>query len=120
MTHIYQSHSHGRNFFVTCGIDGCPATYQRYHSFYKHVKSLHSHLYDDTTGNNVIDVGLSHLDYVENSTLQAHDRFEPATSPRLVQSDNTPDGLAGDEPSSPIQGYDLQVCMHAFVMCIYT
>ncbi|XP_028416857.1 uncharacterized protein LOC114541068 [Dendronephthya gigantea] len=46
MGHYYTVHSNSPNFFVRCHVNGCPATYRRYHSFYKHVVRNHSQEYD--------------------------------------------------------------------------
>lgn len=40
MSHYYSAHSNGPNFWLKCGVNDCPATFRRYHSFYKHVVSL--------------------------------------------------------------------------------
>ena len=46
MGHYYAVHSNEPNFLVKCGVKGCPATFQRYHSFYKHVSRNHRREYD--------------------------------------------------------------------------
>ena len=37
MSHYFLVHSKELNFFVKCGVNDCPATLRRYHSFYKHM-----------------------------------------------------------------------------------
>ena len=46
MNHYYSVHSSNPNFFVRCGVDDCPATFTRYHSFYKHVVRKHNEKYE--------------------------------------------------------------------------
>ena len=46
MNHYYTVHSNEVNFSVRCGVNDCPATFQRYHSFYKHVKRRHKNEYE--------------------------------------------------------------------------
>ena len=46
MRHYYSVHCNSPNFFVKCDINSCPATYRRYHSFYKHVVRNHAAEYD--------------------------------------------------------------------------
>ena len=41
MGHYYSMHRSQCNFFVTCGVNGCPATFRKYHSFYKHIVPKH-------------------------------------------------------------------------------
>jgi hypothetical protein len=48
MNHYYTVHSNEVNFSIRCGVDDCPATFQRYHSFYKHVKKKHRRAYDNS------------------------------------------------------------------------
>ena len=45
LNHINVSHAGSPNFFINCGIDGCPRNYRRYHSLYKHVVSHHKDRY---------------------------------------------------------------------------
>lgn len=47
MGHYYTALSNSPNFFVKCEVNGCPATYRRYHSFYKHAVRNHGQEYDD-------------------------------------------------------------------------
>ena len=46
MNHYYTVHSNEVNFSVRCGINECPATFKRYHSFYKHIRKKHHHEYE--------------------------------------------------------------------------
>ena len=46
MGHYFAVHNNEPNFFVQCNIKGCPATFRRYHSFYKHVSRNHRSEYD--------------------------------------------------------------------------
>ena len=39
--HIGLVHSHEPNFHLSCGIQGCPRTYQNYYSFRKHSQRRH-------------------------------------------------------------------------------
>ena len=48
MSHYFSAHSKELNFFVKCGVNDCPATFRRYHSFYKHVARNHK---DEYKGN---------------------------------------------------------------------
>lgn len=48
MSHYFSAHSKELNFFVKCGVNDCPATFRRYHSFYKHVAKNHK---DEYKGN---------------------------------------------------------------------
>ena len=43
LRHIGVVHSHEANFYLTCGIDGCPRNYHNYHSFRKLVRRHHPH-----------------------------------------------------------------------------
>ena len=45
MNHIYSVHSQECNFLINCPLD-CPASFQKYNSFYKHVLSYHRNIYD--------------------------------------------------------------------------
>ena len=40
-------HSNEPNFNVTCGVGGCPATFAKYNSFYKHVVRKHRDCYSE-------------------------------------------------------------------------
>ena len=51
MNHYYSVHSNEVNFFVRCGVDDCPATFRRYHSFYKHVRRNHRLEYEAASSN---------------------------------------------------------------------
>ena len=46
MNHYYSVHSSNPIFFVRCGVDDCPATFTRYHSFYKPVVRKHKEKYE--------------------------------------------------------------------------
>ena len=37
------------NFKVTCGVNGCPATFTKHNSFYKHVLKHHKQLYEGSS-----------------------------------------------------------------------
>ena len=41
LRHIGVVHSYEANFYLTCGIDGCPWNYHNYHSFRKLVRRHH-------------------------------------------------------------------------------
>lgn len=41
LSHIRREHSIGPNFSVTCNVDGCPETYNKFNSFYRHVQRQH-------------------------------------------------------------------------------
>ncbi len=42
LTHIRQVHAFEADFHVTCGIDGCPKTYDNFHSYRKHLYNQHN------------------------------------------------------------------------------
>ena len=44
--HIRAVHSHEPQLFFTCGIQGCPVTFQNTNTFYKHVTCSHSAEYN--------------------------------------------------------------------------
>ena len=50
MAHYFSAHSKDLNFFVKCGVNNCPATFRRYHSFYKHVARNHKEEYRSNIG----------------------------------------------------------------------
>ena len=50
MGHYFSAHSKDLNFFVKCGVNDCPATFRRYHSFYKHVARNHKEEYQSDFG----------------------------------------------------------------------
>lgn len=62
MAHYFSAHSKELNFFVKCGVNDCPATFRRYHSFYKHVARNHKEEYKGIIGGpgsiheNIVDV----------------------------------------------------------------
>ena len=77
MTHYFSAHSKEINFLVKCGVNDCPATFRRYHSFYKHVARNHREEYkgniesrddvqeniiQDATEDLLVDVGSSDTD----------------------------------------------------------
>lgn len=41
LSRIRKEHSTGPNFSVTCNVDGCPETYNKFNSFYRHVQRQH-------------------------------------------------------------------------------
>ena len=47
LTHCNIVHGNDINFQVTCGVDGCPAKFFKYNSFYKHTKRHHLQEDDD-------------------------------------------------------------------------
>ena len=49
LSHIGSVHSHGCNFSVCCGVDGCTRTYTNYHAFRRHVVNRHGYLLDDSS-----------------------------------------------------------------------
>lgn len=51
LSHINLSHGNSPNFQIICGINNCPMRYRRYHSFYKHVRYIHSEFYDSDLPN---------------------------------------------------------------------
>ena len=50
LNHIHVSHAGSPNFQVACMVDGCPRIYRRYHSFYKHVITIHRDTYEAAAG----------------------------------------------------------------------
>ena len=47
LSHYNAVHANEPNFRVACSIDGCPATFNLYNSFYKHVLKYHKELYNE-------------------------------------------------------------------------
>jgi hypothetical protein len=45
LNHCFVIHRNEPNFQVACNVDGCPAVFKKYNSFYKHV-SKHQAVYD--------------------------------------------------------------------------
>lgn len=41
LSHINRSHSQDPSFHVVCSINGCPTTFRKYNSFYRHVIRNH-------------------------------------------------------------------------------
>lgn len=90
MNHIYTVHSNKINFFVRCGVNNCPATFQRYHSFYKHVKKKHDKEYEGAKECNSFTTNFQdhnchqHEDSVEENSLfnDCHEaNFDPSYVP---------------------------------------
>lgn len=48
LKHLYLEHAGRPNFHVLCGIEGCPQTYTKYNSFYRHVNREHAGLLNIT------------------------------------------------------------------------
>ena len=46
LNHYFIVHRNEPNFQLTCNVDGCPATFKKYNSFYKHVHKQHRAIYD--------------------------------------------------------------------------
>ena len=46
LNHYFIVHRNEPNFQVTCNVDGCPVTFMKYNSFYKHVHKQHRAIYD--------------------------------------------------------------------------
>ena len=97
MSHYFSAHSKELNFFVKCGVNDCPGTFRRYHSFYKHVARNHKDEYQSniggpadilgdinaTTNGDIqhMDQDLDHVDQnTENFDLDAHETESDETS----------------------------------------
>lgn len=92
MAHYFSAHSKDLNFFVKCGVNNCPATFRRYHSFYKHVARNHKEEYQTDIGgpgdilrNNhdtiIINAEIQHADQDLPVNLHQNiDQFDLATS----------------------------------------
>lgn len=50
LNHYFIVHRNETNFRVTCNVDGCPAIFEKYNSFYKHVYKKHREIYDQQAG----------------------------------------------------------------------
>ena len=72
LNHTYVSHSAHPNFHVACVVDGCSRTYNRYHSFYKHVTTVHREHYghNDGNGNEVGDIA-----NIQNAGVEGNEGF---------------------------------------------
>lgn len=46
--HIRMTHASTSNFNVVCGIENCSKKYNKFDSFYRHIKRTHGHLYEAT------------------------------------------------------------------------
>ena len=46
LNHCFVVHRNEPNFQVACNVDGCPAVFKKYNSFYKHVCKQHRAVYD--------------------------------------------------------------------------
>ena len=60
LRHIGTVHAHQSNFEVVCGVNGCPRTYQNYHSFRKHIHRKHIDLQFSEASNVDVDDELDH------------------------------------------------------------
>lgn len=52
LSHIYMQHSQEPGFNVRCGVNGCPRTYNKYNSFYRHLHREHIESLQQTTNQN--------------------------------------------------------------------
>ena len=46
LNHIYSVHSQELNFKAACNVNGCPSTFTKYNSLYKHILKHHREVYD--------------------------------------------------------------------------
>ena len=51
LRHIGSVHAYEPNFHLVCGIEGCPCTYQNYHSFRKHLRRHHAEVLGSSLSN---------------------------------------------------------------------
>ncbi|XP_006812495.2 uncharacterized protein LOC100373401 [Saccoglossus kowalevskii] len=60
---------------INCGVDGCPRSYRKYHSFYKHIVSIHRDRYTENTPPEQIphDTNPPVTQYVEDAVLSEND-----------------------------------------------
>lgn len=52
LNHYNKVHGHEPNFRVVCNVNGCPATFTKYNSLYKHITRWHVDVYKDTQPDN--------------------------------------------------------------------
>ena len=98
MGHYYSTHSNSPNFFVKCGVNCCPATYRRYHSFYKHVVRNHSQEYDNRKEITVCE-SIDDSQSVNGNQGQSDSRTEPEQSNYSSDTESA-DSLSDDNGNS--------------------
>lgn len=99
--HYYTVHGNQAKLFVRCGVNDCPATFTRYHSFYKHVRKKHRNEYEGTL-TEAVDDSQFDSDNLDRMSHISHDHAVNHTSDvcNLSPSLTTRHSLSTDEESS--------------------
>ena len=121
MNHYYTVHSNEVNFSVRWGINECPATFKRYHSFYKHIRKKHHHEYE---GKLKEDVNYSQCESDSQSQINHDDTVddhgcnpsEASTRHCLSTDEGSSDSSSDDEV--PLQVYILMNQIHYIVITV--
>ena len=58
LSHIREVHSGDEDFQITCGIANCEKSYNKYNSFYRHIKN-HHHVFLEIPATDLNDVDIS-------------------------------------------------------------
>lgn len=85
LSHIYINHSHDPGFNARCGVNGCPRTYNKYNSYYRHLHREHSDSLqgqgDERNLNPVDNIVQNGEELVENNKKQHENEVDNAPEP---------------------------------------
>jgi hypothetical protein len=106
LNHYHTVHCNEPNFNVICGVGGCPATFTKYNSFYKHVTRKHRDAYSETNLSNPYEAQCKrvreddHSDESEDSETESESIPPVRDEDRPMCSSDSEDSL--DQSSSQV------------------